>query len=79
MQPRSTPVNSSPQKLASWKQRPLPVWLETAVNEEGQKAVAGSRHNRRIVEYHAMTLVKVTDDETPWGSSFVNWCFGQVG
>lgn len=52
---------------------------EIAKGEIGTKEVHGDPDNQRIVEYHQATSLKATDDETPWCSSFVNWCFKQVG
>ena len=56
-------------------------WYELAKIEEvtGVEEVRGSRHNPRILEYHATTSLQANDDETPWCSSFVNWCIVQCG
>ncbi|MGR8931823.1 MAG: NlpC/P60 family protein [Gammaproteobacteria bacterium] len=54
-----------------------PSWMTVALNEKGQAEIAGSLHNPRIVEYHATTTLQATSDETPWCSSFVNWCLKQ--
>ncbi|WP_224984859.1 TIGR02594 family protein [Geomonas agri] len=54
-------------------------WMGIARKEIGQKEVAGHRDNPRILSYHATTTLKATDDETPWCSSFVNWCLKQAG
>lgn len=35
--------------------------------------------NPRIIEYHAATYLKASDDETPWCSSFMNWCMQKAG
>lgn len=40
---------------------------------------APGKHNKRIIEYHAVTTLKATTDETPWCSSFVNWVVKQAG
>ena len=40
----------------------------------GQKEIEGSKDNPKIVGYHKATTLVATDDETPWCSSFVNWC-----
>jgi uncharacterized protein (TIGR02594 family) len=58
---------------------PLPLWYTIAEHEMGTKEVPGSTDNPRIVEYHSATTLKATDDETPWCSSFVNWCLKQAG
>lgn len=41
-------------------------WMK---GELGQKEIAGSKDNARIVYYHGFTTLKATDDETPWCSS----------
>ena len=61
--------------------RNLPEWYLIAKKEmaEGVKEIRGSEHNPRVLEYHSATSLKATDDETPWCSSFVNWCVKQAG
>lgn len=56
-----------------------PAWLAVARAEEGVTEHPGPAHNPRIVAYHATTTLKATTDETPWCSSFVNWCVMQAG
>jgi uncharacterized protein (TIGR02594 family) len=56
-----------------------PSWIQIALAEQGQAEKAGTAHNPRIVEYHAATGLKATDDETPWCASFVSWCLAQAG
>lgn len=56
-----------------------PKWFTVARGEIGQKEVAGSGDNPRVVEYHATTTLKATEDSVSWCSSFVNWCFKQAG
>lgn len=56
-----------------------PPWLTIARGELGAKEIYGGQHNKRIVEYHQTTTLKATDDETPWCSSFVNWCIIKAG
>lgn len=56
-----------------------PKWLEIAQAELGQKEIAGSQHNARIIAYHATTSLKATSDEVAWCSSFVNWCMAKAG
>lgn len=41
---------------------------------DGVSELKGSDHNPRILEYHATTTLRATEDEVPWCSSFVNWC-----
>lgn len=48
-------------------------WLKIARKESGQKEIIGSKHNNKIIQYHATTTLRATTDETPWCSSFVNW------
>lgn len=47
---------------------------ELAKLEIGVKEVVGSKHNPKIIEYHATTGLAASSDEVPWCSSFVNWC-----
>jgi uncharacterized protein (TIGR02594 family) len=54
-------------------------WMAVAMREIGQRETLGTLHNPRIIEYHATTGLRATTDETPWCSSFVNWCLKQVG
>ncbi|MET0352131.1 MAG: LysM peptidoglycan-binding domain-containing protein [Rhizobacter sp.] len=54
-------------------------WMAIARGETGQREVAGSRHNPRIVEYHQTTSLKARSDETPWCASFVNWSLEKAG
>jgi len=56
-----------------------PPWLIVARKELGVKEITGDRDNPRVVEYHQTTTLKATDDDTPWCSSFVNWCIKQAG
>ena len=59
----------------------IPPWYTIAKQEmsAGVQGIPGATHNSRIIEYHQATTLKATDDETPWCSSFVNWCMQQVG
>ena len=54
-------------------------WYQVAYEELGVAEFAGSAHNPRIIEYHAMCSLRATNDEVPWCSSFVNWCVAQAG
>lgn len=54
-------------------------WMPIAEGEIGIKEVAGIEHHPRILEYHATTTLRATEDEVPWCSSFVNWVFKQAG
>jgi len=55
------------------------TWLAVAKQEVGVKERPGMADNPRIIQYHATTTLRATDDEVPWCSSFVNWCFAQRG
>ena len=57
-----------------------PPWLAFAAKELDSDVVeiGGRGHNPRILEYHASTSLSANRDETPWCSSFVNWCFAQA-
>lgn len=55
------------------------TWYEVARRELGVKELQGIADNPRIVEYHATTTLRATDDEVPWCSSFVNWCMFKAG
>ena len=59
-----------------------PPWLKIAYQERGVKEFAGEADNPRIVEYHKSTTLSheyAKQDETPWCSSFANWCVEQSG
>jgi uncharacterized protein (TIGR02594 family) len=57
-------------------------WFEIAHAEFGTREVTGSGDNPRIVAYHRSTSLdapSASNDETPWCSSFVNWCVERSG
>lgn len=54
-------------------------WFPIALGELGVREVAGDGDNPRVVEYHAATTLRSTQDETPWCSAFVNWCMSRAG
>lgn len=59
-----------------------PLWLAYARKElesDVEEEAGAAAHNPRILEYHATTPLKANADETPWCSSFVNWCVTQAG
>ncbi len=54
--------------------------LEVAINEFGIKEIKGLEHNARIVQYaQDSNFPWITDDETPWCSTFMNWVALQAG
>ncbi len=57
---------------------PVPPWMLVASQELGVSEILGPRHNPRIVAYHDSTTLSADEDEVPWCSSFVDWCFRQV-
>ncbi|MDB4950006.1 MAG: hypothetical protein JWM27_2655 [Gemmatimonadetes bacterium] len=71
-------VEASPAPVAPPPGADFP-WLVIARGEIGQTEIEGAKNNARIVEYHAATSLKASDDETPWCSAFVNWCMKQAG
>ena len=56
-------------------------WLAVAKKELSLdvKEIKGSNNNPRIVAYHSTTSLSANDDETPWCSSFVNFCMKESG
>jgi uncharacterized protein (TIGR02594 family) len=66
---------------------PIPVgttdapWLAVAMQEMamGVDEIPGPEDNPRIVAYHQTTTLAADDDETPWCSSFVNFCVQRAG
>ena len=58
-----------------------PKWLLLAEAERaaGVREYPGDADNPRIVEYHSYTSYGSPDDETPWCSSFANWCMEKSG
>jgi uncharacterized protein (TIGR02594 family) len=55
-------------------------WIRFAIGEIGQGEIPGkARHNPRILQYHGVVGISHGGDETPWCSSFVNWCMQMAG
>lgn len=57
-------------------------WIATAEREIGQKEVAGSKANPRIMEYHKAAKYWAKDDSlgvNAWCGSFVAWVMSQHG
>jgi uncharacterized protein (TIGR02594 family) len=75
------PAPAAPVQPETPPQTSLPPWYAIALQElqRGVEEVPGGQDNPRIVEYHSTTTLKATDDETPWCSSFVNWCMWKAG
>ena len=65
-------------RIRKRKRHPTP-WLTIARRELASKVseVRGGE-NPRIIEYHASTTLKATEDEVAWCSAFVNWCLLQA-
>lgn len=45
-----------------------------AKTQIGVREIYGPNHSPKVVEYHQACTLQSSDDETPWCSSFVNWC-----
>lgn len=56
-----------------------PPWYKIAQAEAGIREIAGTKHTKRIIEYHSTTTLGAKTDEVPWCSSFVNWVVIQAG
>lgn len=50
-----------------------------ALEERNVQEIEGDKDNPRVIEYHSAKSLQAKEDETPWCSSFVNWCCKQVG
>jgi len=63
--------------LASW---PLAPWLKEAVEEIGQREVAGAKSNPRIMAYRDFAGIKIGGDDSviPWCAIFVNACLAMA-
>jgi uncharacterized protein (TIGR02594 family) len=58
---------------------PKPIDVARAEMALGVREIPGPRNNPRIVMYHQTTVGGAAPDETPWCSSFVNYCVEQAG
>lgn len=59
-----------------------PKWLRLAFGELWPvtvREIAGDKHNQRVIQYHARTTLKATEDEVAWCSAFACWCMEQAG
>ena len=54
-------------------------WMDIAMGEIGTAEIKGAEHSDRVVEYHQSVSLRASDDETPWCSSFANFCLKQAG
>ena len=56
-----------------------PHYITIARNELGVKEIAGKRHNKRVLKYHATSSGKYKDEKVPWCGSFINWVMKEAG
>lgn len=56
-----------------------PIDVARAEMKIGVSEIPGPENNPRIVMYHSTTRGGAASDETPWCSSFVNYCVEQAG
>lgn len=54
-------------------------WMVPALCEIGEAEIAGAKHNERILEYHAHTLLRATTDEIPWCAAYACWALAKGG
>lgn len=72
------PHCSGPLRIVSATET-APEWLIIARSYIGLKEIPGDEDHPDIVMFHQSTSLKATDDETPWCSSFVNYCLRAAG
>ena len=54
--------------------------LKIAINEIGTQEIEGIENNPEILKYASECGINwIADDETPWCSTFVNWCALKAG
>jgi uncharacterized protein (TIGR02594 family) len=54
--------------------------LEVALTQYGVKEIVGEQHNPVILGYlDDIGFEYINDDETPWCSTFINWCALKAG
>lgn len=70
-----------PEKAPHLKTWPLSPWLAAALDEVGQKEVAGKGSNPRILEYRRMAGIALGGDDSvvPWCAIFVNAMLAKAG
>jgi uncharacterized protein (TIGR02594 family) len=73
-----TPI---PQRFAHLKPAPKPAWMMKALDELGQREVAGAASNPRIIQYRKMgkTPLGGDDGKVPWCAIFTNAMLETVG
>jgi uncharacterized protein (TIGR02594 family) len=69
-------LSSNPEGTVPLIDNDIP-WMSIAKKERGVKEKRGGE-NPRIIEYHAATSLKATEDEVAWCSAFVTWCLEQA-
>lgn len=52
------------------------MWIQIAKREIGVRETTGGE-NPRILEYHATTKLKASEDEVSWCAAFVGWVLQQ--
>lgn len=68
----------SPKKTPKPKNTSKAIWVDYAKDELGTREIKGSKHNSRVLEYHAVSGGFSTD-EVPWCGSFVNFIIRKAG
>lgn len=70
------------EKLKGYKEAVLPTvlppWIRIAKTQIGVHETRNGE-TKRIIEYHATTTLKATEDEVAWCSAFVNWVMMKAG
>lgn len=56
-----------------------PHYITIARNELGVKEIKGKKHNKRVLQYHATSMLKYENDEESWCGSFINWVMKEAG
>lgn len=54
-------------------------WAQEELKKGIKEILGRTAHNKRIIWYHAFTLLKATEDEVPWCSSFMNAAAASTG
>lgn len=56
-----------------------PAWLIEARKYIGEREIAGTQHNPKILKWWTAIRAPFTDDETAWCAAFVGGCLEAVG